>query len=291
MQASGQYPGPVQASGQYPGPVQASGQPAGGYPGAGQQPGGHLGPYQGSAGPYPASSGQATGPYPASSGQATGPYPGQTPSLPGPSASPPGPSAPPRRRTLLLVVTAVVVLGLLGGVVFMLVSRNSAASPGASASPTVTRSPTPGRGWQLSGTTLTGTSMTATVPSGWSLSKDNGASNDGEIIDDHKNLITYRSFVSHAPDAACRGLAESVRGSQNEEVKPLPAVSWDGRPTVGYEITLKRPSLPEREAFTFYCIENRAGGSTMLLSVAWERDAAAVRRSLSELMGSWKWTS
>lgn len=233
-----------------------------------------------------------------------------------PTGFPPAPPAK-KSKTGLIVVGVVAALALVfgGGYLVYRASQNKAvdvvviqstpAMPTSAAAPSTTQSSSPttrssspsasasgNPGFRLSGSTLTGVGVTATLPAGWKLSPTNGGENEGQIIDANRNYIEYYSGFSRNAAANCAHQAEWAASAAGVESSDPPVtvdgVTWAGSPAVAITVTMKRASQTEREVLGYYCVDHN-GDSYALRSIAWDSDAADVVTGAKALLASWKW--
>ncbi len=147
-------------------------------------------------------------------------------------------------------------------------------------------------GFTLSGTTLTGSNFTTSLPAGWELSKANGGKNEGEVIDAKGNLLDYYTGFQRGAAENCAYQAQAIASASGvESAQPAAAVdgvTWGSDKATGVEVLLKRSSQTEQEVVGYYCVDH-AGVSVLLRSVAWLSDRASVQTGAKELLAAWKW--
>jgi hypothetical protein len=169
-------------------------------------------------------------------------------------------------------------------------TKASSSPPSASAS--ASSSASGYTGFTQSGSTLTGSNFTASLPDGWTLSANNGGKNEGEIIDTNNNLLDYFSDFQRAAVENCAYQAATIASASGVETAqppvPVEGVMWDGDPATGVEVTLKRSSQTQQEVIGYYCIDH-AGVSVLLRSIAWATDRASVQAGAKQLLVGWHW--
>jgi len=169
-------------------------------------------------------------------------------------------------------------------------TKATTASASASTSATSTASGFPG--FTQSGSTLTGSNFTTTLPTGWTLSAKNGGKNEGEIIDQNNNLIDYFSDYQRNATENCAYQAASIASASGvETAQPPVAVNgavWAGDPATGVEVTLKRATQTQQEVVGYYCVDH-GGVSVLVRSISWASDKASVQTGAKQLLASWKW--
>ena len=145
--------------------------------------------------PYPGSPGYPQNQQPSSSYQAAGAVPGYQPT--GGTGYPAGPAPAPKRNTTtdIIIAMGAVIVALVIVVAYLLYHKNDSPAP--------IQTPAQGRGWTLNGDQLTAPTMTAQLPQGWRIGENNGAGNDGEIVNDNKGRIKYWSSIQLTPDQSC----------------------------------------------------------------------------------------
>ncbi len=171
-------------------------------------------------------------------------------------------------------------------------SSASSSSAPTSAGPSASSAASGYPGFTQSGSTLTGSDFTASLPTGWTLSANNGGKNEGEIIDQDNNLIDYFSDFQRAAIENCAYQASAIASASGvETAQPPVAVNgamWGSEQAVGVEVTLKRTSQTEQEVIGYYCLDH-AGVSVLVRSVAWANNRASVQAGTKQLLASWKW--
>jgi len=228
---------------------------------------------------------------------------------PAPGAFPPAPPKKRSRTGLVIGVVAAVLVLLVGGGYLVsqalkkpdalppiatptapATTKATTASASASASASSTASGYPGL--TQSGSTLTGSNFTTTLPTGWTLSANNGGKNEGEIIDQNNNLIDYFSDFQRAAVENCAYQASSIASASGvETAQPPVAVNgamWGSDQATGVEVTLKRTSQTQQEVVGYYCIDH-AGVSLLVRSISWASNQASVQAGAKQLLASWKW--
>ncbi len=248
----------------------------------------------------------------------------------GPGAFPPAPPARRKTRTGLVIGVVAALVVLLGGGGFFVAQamRQVAAAPSittpsapgttsastsgvpstaASSAPASTSASTSGApsttasasstdagyaGFTLSGTTLTGSNFTTSLPAGWVLSTANGGKNEGEVIDAKGNLLDYYSGFQRGAAENCAFQAQAISSASGvESAEPavvVNGVTWGSGAATGLEVLLKRSSQTEQEVVGYYCVDH-AGNSVLVRSVAWLTDRASVQTGAKELLAAWKW--
>ena len=265
-------------------------------------------PYGGPQAPTP------PGPYaPGQTGQgwSNDPRPPQA-YAPVPGAFPPAPPAKKKSRTGLVigVVAAVLVLLVGGGYLVSQAMKPTAAptiatsTPGTTTGPSTSATPTTPSasatssasgypGFTQSGSTLTGSNFTTSLPTGWTLSTSNGGKNEGEIIDQNNNLLDYFSdFQRNAKDNCAYQASAIASASGVETAQPPVAVTgamWGSEPAEGVEVTLKRASQTQQEVIGYYCLDH-AGVSVLVRSISWLADRTSVQSGAKQLLAAWKWS-
>jgi hypothetical protein len=205
------------------------------------------------------------------------------------------------------VVAAVLVLLVGGGFLVSQALKKPVAgppiaTPSASTTAKVSTSGTPSAsstasasgypGYTESGSTLSGSNFTTTMPTGWTLGKKNGGTNEGEVIDINNNLLDYFSDFQRAAAENCAYQAATIASASGVETAQPPVavtgVMWGSEPATGVEVTLKRSSQTQQEVVGYYCIDH-AGVSVLVRSIAWEVDRATVQTGAKQLLSGWKW--
>jgi hypothetical protein len=227
---------------------------------------------------------------------------------PVPGAFPPAPPKKKSRAGLVIGVVAAVLVLLVGGgyLVSQALKKPDAVAPiatptapiskattaNASASASATSSASGYPGFTQSGSTLTGSNFTTTLPTGWTLSAKNGGKNEGEIIDQDNNLIDYFSDYQRNATENCAYQAASIASASGVETAQPPVavngVVWAGDPATGVEVTLKRATQTQQEVVGYYCVDH-AGVSVLVRSISWASNTASVQTGAKQLLASWKW--
>jgi hypothetical protein len=172
------------------------------------------------------------------------------------------------------------------------ISEATPASTSASASASATSTASGYPGFTQSGSTLSGSNFTATLPTGWALSANNGGKNEGEIIDKYGNLVQYYTNYSRKATENCAYQAAAIASATSVETAqpavPVSDATWAGEAVTGVEVTYKLKSQTRQEVTGLYCIDH-AGVSIILRSLAWESDRASVQAAAKQVLASWKW--
>ncbi len=180
-------------------------------------------------------------------------------------------------------------IALVIAVVYLAITKNNpTANPTPSATPTPTQTtptPTPGRGWTINGNQLTGPTMTAQLPPGWRLGKNNGASNDGQIIDG-RNWINYTANLKETTEESCSKSVERYRGAPSDPVEEIPGKTWTGKPVRTYQLTTVQSKTV---IYTFYCVNTDNGNAALLETAAWAEYKDPVYSAAQILMTTWQW--
>jgi len=227
---------------------------------------------------------------------------------PVPGAFPPAPPKKKSRAGLVIGVVAAVLVLLVGGGYLVSqalkkpdamppiatptapTSKATTASASASASATSTASGYPG--FTQSGSTLKGSNFTTTLPTGWTLSANNGGKNEGEIVDPNNNLIDYFTDFQRKASENCAYQASTIASATGVETAqpavPVSGATWAGEAATGVEVMLKRTSQTKQEVVGYYCIDH-AGLSILVRSISWASDRASVQAGAKQLLASWKW--
>ena len=214
------------------------------------------------------------------------PYPQQP-------ATPPPPSTD-KTKTGIIITMGALLIALVIAVVYLAITKNNpTANPTPSATPSVnttpsttfTPTPTPGRGWTINGNQLTGPTMTAQLPPGWRLSRDNGAGNDGDILDTN-NRITYWFDSPRTAEEACNRAISDLRRSPSDPVESIPGQIWGGKPALTYRLT----TVQSRTViYTFYCTDTGNGTSAILETGAWAEAKEKVHNAGQIMLSTWQW--
>ena len=235
-------------------------------------------------------------------------FPGQQPPQPGstyPQTQPtsqPYPQQPatppptPKNNTTTGIITTMgaLLIALTIAVIYLATTKNNptpsktptpSATPTASLKPTPT--PTPGRGWTINGNQLTATTMTAQLPPGWRISEQNGAGNDGDIIEDKsKSRIKYWINVPRTAEESCKKVIGEMRRSPNDTVESIPGQIWGGKPVLTYRLTnVSDPSATH----IFHCLNTENGTSVLLEIVSWTEYKEQAHSAGQVLMTTWQW--
>ena len=225
------------------------------------------------------------------------PYPGQPPQT-GPSNPGYPPPAPTSKTTTGIIITMSVIIVALAIIVAYLAyhkkdtpttnptpttSTTPALTP--TQTPTTTRTPTPGRGWTLNGNQLTGPNMTAQLPPGWQIGPNNGANNDGEIID-HKSRIKYWFNVPRTAEESCKKMTGEYRRSPNDPVDQIQGQTWSGKPVLVHQLMI---FTSRSETHTFYCLDTGNRLSVLLDTSAWTENKEEARSAAQILLTTWQW--
>ena len=209
------------------------------------------------------------------------PYPQQP-------ATPPPPSTD-KTKTGIIITMGALLIALVIAVVYLAITKNNpTANPTPSATPTPTQTtptPTPGRGWTINGNQLTGPTMTAQLPPGWRLGKNNGASNDGQIIDG-RNWINYTANLKETTEESCSKSVERYRGAPSDPVEEIPGKTWTGKPVRTYQLTTVQSKTV---IYTFYCVNTDNGNAALLETAAWAEYKDPVYSAAQILMTTWQW--
>ena len=219
--------------------------------------------------------------YPQQTQPTSQPYPQQP-------ATPPPPSTD-KTKTGIIITMGALLIALVIAVVYLAITKNNpTANPTPSATPTPTQTtptPTPGRGWTINGNQLTGPNMTAQLPPGWRLSRDNGAGNDGDILDTN-NRITYWFDSPRTAEEACNRAISDLRRSPSDPVESIPGQIWGGKPALTYRLT----TVQSRTViYTFYCTDTGNGTSAILETGAWAEAKEKVHNAGQIMLSTWQW--
>ena len=245
--------------------------------------------------PYNRQTPPATPGYPQPSGPTYPPNQAYYPSQPGPTypQNQPSPQQPPSKsdtKTAIIFTTmGILLIALTVAVAYLIATRNNpTANPTPSATPTPTQTTptqTPGRGWTLNGNQLTGPNMTAQLPPGWQLSPNNGANNDGEIID-HKSRIKYWFNVPRTAEESCKKMTGEYRRSPNDPVDQIQGQTWSGKPVLVHQLMI---FTSRSETHTFYCLDTGNRLSVLLDTSAWTENKEEARSAAQILLTTWQW--
>ena len=211
------------------------------------------------------------------------PYPQQ------PATPPPTPKN--NTTTGIIITMGALLIALTIAVVYLAITKNNpTANPTPSATPTPTQTtptPTPGRGWTINGNQLTATTMTAQLPPGWRISEQNGAGNDGDIIEDKsKSRIKYWINVPRTAEESCKKVIGEMRRSPNDTVESIPGQIWGGKPVLTYRLTnVSDPSATH----IFHCLNTENGTSVLLEIVSWTEYKEQAHSAGQVLMTTWQW--
>ena len=235
-----------------------------------------------------------TGPgYPPPSGPT---YPQNQPysSQPGPAypQTQPYPQQPPSKsdtKTAIIFTTmGILLIALTVAVAYLIATRNNpTANPTPSATPTPTQTTptqTPGRGWTLNGNQLTGPNMTAQLPPGWQIGPNNGANNDGEIID-HKSWIDYTTNLRITTEDLCSKMVERYRRAPSDPVEEISGQIWSGKPVLTRQLT----TVQSKTVYTFYCVNTNNGTAALIETATWAEYKDSVHGAAQVLMTTWQW--
>ena len=211
----------------------------------------------------------------------------------------PYPQQPPPKsgtKTSIIITTmAALLIALVITVVYLATTKNNptanttpSATPTPSAIPTPTQTtptPTPGRGWTINGNQLTGPTMTAQLPQGWRIGKNNGTNNDGQIVDG-RNWINYTTNLSITTDELCSKMTERYRRSPSDPIEIISGKTWSGKPIITYQLTTVQSKTV---IYTFYCINTDSGNAALLETAAWAEYKDPVYNAAQTLMTTWQW--
>ena len=216
------------------------------------------------------------------------------------------PTAPPPKsntKTGIIITMSVIILALTAAIAYFVFFKNTPTtsttpsinipttpSTNATATPTTPRAtPTPGRGWTISGSQLSGPTMTAQLPSGWQISNENGADNDGEIIDPKTyNRITYWKLQSEgSAEAACKSRIERNRMAQDGPVEQTQGQTWGGKTILSYHYI--SPREQRKASYNLYCLETSKTTTEVLETAGWNQFKAPMLRDTQTVMSSWQW--
>ena len=207
----------------------------------------------------------------------------------------PSPQQPPPKsdtKTAIIFTTmGILLIALTVAVAYLAITRNNpTANPTPSATPTPTQTtptPTPGRGWTINVNQLTATTMTAQLPPGWRISEQNGAGNDGDIIEDKsKSRIKYWINVPRTAEESCKKVIGEMRRSPNDTVESIPGQIWGGKPVLTYRLTnVSDPSATH----IFHCLNTENGTSVLLEIVSWTEYKEQAHSAGQVLMTTWQW--
>jgi hypothetical protein len=228
---------------------------------------------------------------------------------PAPGAFPPAPPKKRSRTGLVIGVVAAVFVLLVGGgyLVSQALKKPDAVSPiatptasastkattaSASASTSATSTASGFPGFTRSGSTLTGSNFTTTLPTGWTLSANNGGKNEGEIVDGNGYLVDYYTNYPRKATENCAYQATTIASATTVETAqpavPVSDATWAGEAATGVEVTYQLKSHTRLEVIAIYCIDH-AGVSILVRSLAWASDRASVEAAVKQLLASWKW--
>ena len=172
-------------------------------------------------------------------------------------------------------------------------TKATTSSAPSSTSPSASSSASGYPGLTQSGSTLTGSNFTTSLPAGWTLSTTNGGKNEGEIIDQDNNLIDYFSDFQRGAVENCAYQASSIASATGVETAqpavPVEGVMWGGDPATGVEVTLKRSSQTQQEVIGYYCLDH-AGVSVLVRSISWVANRSSVQTGAKQFLMAWKWS-
>ena len=272
-----------------------------------QPPG--TGPYvpPGTQGPYVPSGTQ--GPYvpPGTPGQAPWPPQGMAPAWSSPPPAPTAPQPQPRSpRGWLAAVAIVAGLAVIFGATFFLgratapaaltpVASGSVPSAVATTVPTGSASvsllPTSGaptKGFTFNGPSLSGRNFTATLPTGWLVSANNGDSNDG-AAEGASGRIAYWAGSPVPAATLCSNAIASISAAPTDVATEVVGVRWGGLAAVAKSVVTKSLDTGDPTAYTVYCVDLPSGATSLLM--AWSTPAKLnVHRAVVEpFLAGWVW--
>ena len=218
------------------------------------------------------------------------------PGAPLPAFSPP-PVAPRSSRPLIVVAVALGLAVVLAG--SYLVGRLTAPMAAPSASPvpaTAAAAPTAASasasnrvGFTLTGSTLSGPTFTARMPSGWTVGSDNGLSNnDGEIEQGTNNSLAYFASNPTSATTRCNNAMGNYSAKLGGAVVDLPSVPWADATAIVKELETKY-STGQAIGLDIYCVDRPGNTSAAILSVADPQHQATNKAAAEALLASWVW--
>jgi hypothetical protein len=274
------------------------------------EPTDHPGPYR-PPGPYvqPGSGYPPGGPPQAP--QPPAPYAAQPPWSSGPSMAPGGPvtsfsaapvAAPALSNKPLLIVAVVLGLAVILAGTYALGRFTAPTTPAAVSTPTTatsapatgttaaTKTGSPSRvGFTLTGSTLSGPSFTAKMPSGWTLAPENGQyTTDGVIENGSNNSIAYYASDPTSAATRCYNGFDSYRVKLGGTVVDLPGVPWASGTAVVKELETKYSS-GQKIGLNIYCVDRPGNTSAAILSIADLDHQATNKAAVEALLASWVW--
>ena len=215
-------------------------------------------------------------------------------SQPGPAypQTQPYPQQPPSKsdtKTAIIFTTmGILLIALTVAVVYLIATRNNPTAnttPSTTPTPTqTTPTPTPGRGWTINGNQLTGPTMTAQLPPGWQIGPNNGANNDGEIID-HKSWIDYTTNLRITTEDLCSKMVERYRRAPSDPVEEISGQIWSGKPVLTRQLT----TVQSKTVYTFYCVNTNNGTAALIETATWAEYKDSVHGAAQVLMTTWQW--
>ena len=127
--------------------------------------------------------------------------------------------------------------------------------------------------------------MTAQLPQGWRIGKNNGTNNDGQIVDG-RNWINYTTNLSITTDELCSKMTERYRRSPSDPIEIISGKTWSGKPIITYQLTTVQSKTV---IYTFYCINTDSGNAALLETAAWAEYKDPVYNAAQTLMSTWQW--
>jgi hypothetical protein len=146
----------------------------------------------------------------------------------------------------------------------------------------------PTKGFTFSGLSLSGRNFTATLPTGWVVSADNGNSNDGSA-EGATGQIAYWAGSQVPAASLCPNVIASVVAAPTDVSTDVTGVRWGGLVTVAKSVVTKSLDTGEPVAYTVYCVNLPTGATSLLTSWSTPAQLSAHRAVVEPFLAGWAW--
>ncbi len=146
-----------------------------------------------------------------------------------------------------------------------------------------------GPGFTIDGTTLKGSTFTATLPAGYQLSQGNGVDNDGSMFNDHDGIV-YFSAVPNTAASRCTTAIQSFQERFGGTISDGPTVMWAGTQTVTKKLAATSPTTGVAITMYAYCVDRPGTKAAAIQALTDAQSKTDITKTVEALLASWTWT-
>lgn len=147
-----------------------------------------------------------------------------------------------------------------------------------------------GPGFTIDGTALKGSTFTATLPVGYQLSQANGVDNDGSMVFNEHDSITYFSAIPNTATSRCTTAIESFKQRFGGTITDGPTVMWAGTQTVTKKLAATSPTTGVAITMYAYCVDRPGTKAAAIQALTDAQSTTDITKTVEALLGSWTWT-